>query len=324
MLSKKFTPLSLKNAAKCINNSLRSTYAITGVNLTRGLATNSKVDPKTYAPKPEFSSIAVREMLRKSCLHEFTDEEVATRIELAAAYRLFGLEHWNENILNHLTAKVEEPDGTASFLINPYGLRYGEITASSLIKVDEDGNIKHPGVTGDVFGINRAGYVIHSAIHRARPDVKSIMHNHYPYAAGVSCVKHGFLELAQTSHQSGPVTYHDYHGIVVDKGEQKSLAEDIANKDILILRNHGIITAAESVGAAYYLMYQFLAATEIQTHASANALGDMNNLFIPNNKFVEKTFDVTREKHFSGAKYGIKELSAYMRLLDDLDSSYRT
>lgn len=115
---------------------------------------------------------------------------------------------WNENIYNHLPAKVHKEDGTESFLINPFRLRYGEITASSLIRVGADGKIKHTGVTNDLFGINDAGFVIHCAIHRARPDLQSVMHCHHPSAAGVFSVRQGFLELAQTATRSArlPIT----------------------------------------------------------------------------------------------------------------------
>ncbi|KAI7973365.1 hypothetical protein EIK77_008274 [Talaromyces pinophilus] len=280
--------------------------------------------PQTYAPDTQYSSDHVSKLLKTSILSEFSEQEAKTRIELAACYRLFGLKGWNENIYGHLTAKVHENDGSESFLINPFGLLYSEITASSLIKVGADGSVKHPGVTDGLFGINDAGFVIHSAIHKARPDLQSVMHCHYPSAAGVSSLKQGFLELAQTSHQVGPIAYHDYQGVVVDRNERKSLAEDMGDKNIMFLRNHGVITAGSSVGAAWYLMYQLLAATDIQSHASACALGDAENLNIPSDRTVNKTYEVMHKKGFSGAAYGLKELSAYMRLLDKLDASYRT
>lgn len=287
----------------------------------RALAT--AFDPGTYTPSPKFSSSQVREMLQKSILEKLPEDEAKMRIELAAAYRLFELKGWNENIYNHLTAKIKEDDGSDSFLINPFGLRYGEITASSLVKVGADGKIKHHGVTGDTFGINDAGFVIHSAIHRARPDVASVMHCHYPPATGIACTKDGLLELAQTTHQAGPVSYHTYQGIVTDRGEQRSLAEDLGSNDIMILRNHGVITAAESVSAAWYLMYELLAASEIQSHASACALGDRKNLILPEDSTVERTWGITRNKGFSGSLFGVKEMSAYMRYLDQKDPSYR-
>ncbi|KAG9604368.1 hypothetical protein KCU77_g294, partial [Aureobasidium melanogenum] len=286
-------------------------------------SSTASFDPRSYAPDDRFNTDNVGALLRKSILKDVPVEEAKTRIELAACYRLFELAGWNENIYNHLTAKVTEPDGSESFLINPFGLKYSEITASSLVKVSIDGEILNPGTTENLFGINEAGFVIHSAIHRARPEVKSVMHCHEPAATGVACVKQGYLELAQTSHQIGPVAYHDYHGIVVDRNEQKSLIEDIGEKKVLFLRNHGVITAAESVGATWYLMYQLLKAAAIQSHASACALGNSDNLLLPPNQAVEKTFDVMQHKRFSGAPYGVKELSAYMRWLDSQDQSYR-
>jgi adducin len=120
------------------------------------------------------------------------------------------------------------------------------------------------------------------------------------------------------------IAYHDYQGVVVDRNERKSLAEDMGDKNIVFLRNHGVITAGSSIGAAWYLMYQLLAATDIQSHASACALGDAENLNMPSDSTVNKTYEVMHKKGFSGAAYGLKELSAYMRLLDKLDDSYRT
>ncbi|KAI1832608.1 hypothetical protein DTO006G1_1694 [Penicillium roqueforti] len=324
MASLATAPSVLRHAIRIPTGSLRARIPKIGtrtITLPRSYAT--AVDPATHVPSAKYSSPAVHKMLGQSILKWLPDEEVKSRIELAAAYRLFELKNWNENIYNHLTAKVKEEDGSDSFLINPFGLRYGEVTASSLIKVGADGKIKDHGVTGDTFGINDAGWVIHSAIHRARPDVASVMHCHYPPATGLACTKDGLLELAQTTHQAGPVSYHDYQGIVTNRGEQKSLAEDLGSTDTMILRNHGVITAAETISAAWYLMYELLAASEIQSHASACALGDKGNLIQPEEIKIERTWNATREKGFSGSKFGLKEMSAYMRLLDQKDPSYR-
>ncbi|KAI9667095.1 MAG: hypothetical protein M1831_001272 [Alyxoria varia] len=224
----------------------------------------------THMPNARYQTAKVQDMLSKSILHEFPPSEAATRIELAAAYRLFHAHGWNESIENHLTAKVVEPDGSESFLINAHGLHYSEMTASSLVKLGLDGTIKHPGVTGDTFGINESGSVIHSAIHRARGDISSVMHCHFPPAAGVSATNDGLLGLAQTMHACGPIAYHDYRGLVVDRDEQESLVRDLEDANVYFLRNHGVVTAAESVSAAWYFMYQLLAACEIQGWASGN------------------------------------------------------
>merc|ERR1711915_505878 len=290
---------SLAPTCNILDRPFRRNQILDFANTTKALsrqACTKSFDPRSYAPDDRFSSDNVGTLLRKSILNQIPVDEAKARIELAACYRLFELAGWNENIYNHLTAKVIEPNGSESFLINPFGLKYGEITASSLVKVSIDGEILNPGTTGDIFGINEAGFVFHSAIHRARPEVQSVMHCHEPAATGVASVKQGYLELAQTSHQIGPVAYHDYHGV---------------------------ITAAESIGAAWYLMYQLLKATSIQSHASACALGDTDNLLVPSQQTVKKTFDVMQHKQFSGAAYGVKELSAYMRMLDTRDRSYR-
>ena len=157
----------------------------------RGLPTKAAFDTGTWAPKAEYSHSTVSERLSQSCLHEFTDEEAQRRIELAAAYRLFGQKGWNDNIFNHLTAKIHLPSGKEAFLINAFGLHYNEVTASSLLTITGDGDVVHKGVVGDIFGVNKAGFVIHSALHRARPDAISVMHCHYAPAAGISCLQAG-------------------------------------------------------------------------------------------------------------------------------------
>ncbi|KAH0274611.1 hypothetical protein KCU91_g5140, partial [Aureobasidium melanogenum] len=281
-------------------------------------------DPKTYTPNNSFNTEVVSGLLKKSILKDIPEREAKTRIELAATYRLFELAGWNENITNHISAKIVEEDGSESFLLNAYGLKYGEITASSLVKVDYEGKIKNPGVTGDLFGINDAGFVIHSAIHKARPELASVMHCHYPPATGIACSREGYLPLAQTSHQVGPVAYHDYNGIVVDRKEQKSLVEDAGDRSIMLLRNHGVISVGKSISEAWYEMYQFLKAAEIQVAAMACAGGNTQRLIIPSSKLAEKTHHAFHEGGFSGSEYGTKELSAYMRWLDTVDDSYRT
>ncbi|KAG9676914.1 hypothetical protein KCU99_g2141, partial [Aureobasidium melanogenum] len=280
-------------------------------------------NPKTYTPNNAMNTEVVRNLLKKSIIQDVPVKEAKTRIELAATYRLFDLAGWNENITNHISAKIVEEDGSESFLLNAYGLKYGEITASSLVKVDYDGNIKDPGVTGDLFGINDAGFVIHSAIHKARPELVSVMHCHHPPATGIACAQEGYLALAQTSHQAGPVAYHDYNGIVIDRGEQKSLTEDAGDKSIMLLRNHGVIAMGRSISEAWYEMYQFLKAAEIQIAAMTCAGGNSKHLIIPSAELAEKTHHAVHEGGFSGSEYGTKELSAYMRWLDTIDDSYR-
>lgn len=273
-------------------------------------------------PDSRLRSANTRALLGKSLLESFSEDEAKTRIELAACYRLFELAGWNDSTHNHLSAKIVEPDGCEAFLLNPFGLRFDEITASSLIKVTLDGEIKHNGSTGNIFGINKAGFVIHGAIHRARPEVKSVMHSHYPFAAGVACNSKGLLELGMTSQKLGPIAYHDYHGISNDVSEQSMLAQSLGASRVMFLRNHGVLTASESISSTWYLMHQLLEATKIQTHAAASTMGNAENLCLPSTRAVEKTNEITKRRHASAA-FGVKELCAYMRFLDKSDPSYR-
>ena len=149
------------------------------------------------------------------------------------------------------------------FLINPFGLQYPEITASSLIKVDMQGNIVDPGSTN--FSINRAGFILHSAIHAARPDIKAIIHIHYPPCVAVSSVKHGLLCICQEAAIIGDVSYHDYKGLAVEPGQRNLIANDLGpvNK-VLILKNHGVITCGESLEEALYYLQNLVKACETQ------------------------------------------------------------
>ncbi|CAL5228000.1 g11054 [Coccomyxa viridis] len=229
------------------------------------------------------------------------------RIELAAAYRVFALKGWNDNVI------VSAP------MLAPVFLHYDEITASSLLTITEDGDVINPGVVGDIFGVNKAGFIIHSALHRARPDVRSVMHSHYAPAAGVSAQRDGLKELAQTIHLLGPIAYHDYEGIVVDPAEEERLVADVGESNTVFLRNHDVNTLGNSVGAALIQMDQLMLACELQTAAEA---AGTDNLLTPPIDTIEKTYEVTRT--FTGsAGFGIMEFCAMMRHLDKLDDSYR-
>jgi len=257
-------------AAKMLND---VPVAFTGTGVQQ-----KRFNRKTYFPDQRYSSAAIKERLAQSILHEFDDDEAAARIELAACYRLFGKFGWAEHIYNHLTAQVvDKATGKHAFLINAMGLRYDEVTASSLLKVDLDGKILHPGVVGDLLSINKAGFVIHSAIHGARHDVKAVMHSHFAPTAGISSTKEGFLELAQTSHICGPIASHPYRGLVVDMEERKEIVKNLGDKNVLFAENHGFMVCGGSIGEAMYRSYTLIKACEIQVaavllHARATAI----------------------------------------------------
>lgn len=269
------------------------------------------------------SSRNVADRLNRSCLSEFTNDEVKLRVELAAAYRLFAHLSWVEAIYNHLTVELRNEDGSKSYLINPMGLRFDEITASSLLKIDAEGNVLHPGVIGDILKVNRAGWIIHGGIHLARGNTAaSVMHCHHPAFTGIAATQQGLLsDISQTSETLGDVATHDFEGIVVDETERARMVEDLGACDTLLLRNHGVITMGNSIGAAWYRMYVAIRAAEIQVAAqSAAAAG--GGLLRPDAKTLGKTREAL--EYFQTADdYGTLEFAAYMRLMDSIDASYR-
>ncbi|KWU45618.1 hypothetical protein RHOSPDRAFT_32926 [Rhodotorula sp. JG-1b] len=256
-----------------------------------------------------------------SILGEFSIAEQKARIELAAAYRMFAHMNWNEGILNHITVAIKEPDGSQAFLINPYGLRYDEVTASSLLKINLEGEILHAGVIGDIFGVNRAGFVIHGAIHRARGEsATAIAHNHVPSITGLACTKTGFLStLSQTSELCGESGSNKFEGLVTEEAMQKQLVQDLGDKDILVFQNHGILTAGRSVAQAWLTLYNLIRAAEIQV--AAQSCGGVDGLILPSEETAHKT--VNRMRTMTGMPYGEMEFAAYMRLMDKIDPSYR-
>lgn len=179
-------------------------------------------------------------------------EEWQARVDLAAFYRLAALYGWDDLLATHISARVPGPDH--HFLINPYGLRFSEITASSLVKIDLDGNIVVPGD----YGINYAGFVIHSAIHAARDDALWIAHFHTDDGVAVSSQKEGLLPLNQRSLGVLPrLTYHDYEGVALRLDERERLVADLgAESSLMLLRNHGTLALGATVGAAWLGIYQ--------------------------------------------------------------------
>jgi ribulose-5-phosphate 4-epimerase/fuculose-1-phosphate aldolase len=179
------------------------------------------------------------------------DQTRQTRIDLAAAYRLIHRLGLDDSIYTHISARL--PDRHDRFLINPYGMRFEEVTASNLVSVDIDGNVVDDPLG---LGINPAGFTIHSAVHAARPDVTCVLHTHTVAGVAVSSQKQGLLPLNQWSAQfTDRLAYHDFEGIALDLDERARLVADLGDKSVLILRNHGMLTCGRSVGEAFKLMY---------------------------------------------------------------------
>ena len=180
-----------------------------------------------------------------------TETEYATRIDLAAAFRLVDLYGWSDMLATHLSARIPGPN--EHFLINPVGMMFEEMTASCLVKVDIDGNI----LSESEFGINPAGYTIHSAVHMGRKDAACVMHTHTAAGLGVATQKSGLLPLTQMAlaviAQTG---YHDYEGPAFDLGERDRLIKDLASNNVLILRNHGLLTVGKTVAEAFVWLFR--------------------------------------------------------------------
>lgn len=191
-------------------------------------------------------------------------EEWQVRVDLAAAYRLVALFGWDDLVFTHISARV--PGREHEFLINPYGLFFEEITASSLVKVDHRG---HP-VMPTQFDVNPAGFVIHSAVHDARPDVNCVLHTHTAYGVAVAAQQEGLLPLSQ---QAGFVltnlAYHDYEGVALRDAEKATLVADLGSANFMMLRNHGLLTCGRSVAEAFEAMYLFETSCRIQILAQA-------------------------------------------------------
>jgi len=191
-------------------------------------------------------------------------EEWEARVSLAAAYRLVALYGWDDLVFTHISMRLRGPEH--HFLINPYGLMFEEITASSLVKIDLSGNK----VMGSPYEINPAGFVIHSCIHDAREDAKCVLHVHSINGVAVSAQKQGLLPISQQStFVLSSLAYHDYEGLALREEEKPRLVRDLSDKNFLMLRNHGLLTIGATPADAFLFMYVFEAACMIQVRAQA-------------------------------------------------------
>lgn len=198
------------------------------------------------------------------------NEEWRVRVDLAALYRLVALHGWDDLIFTHISARL--PGESDQFLMNPMGFMFHEITAANLVKVDIDGNI----LDGNRYGINRAGYVIHSAIHAARQDARFVIHLHTLDGMAVSCQSEGLLPLAQTSLGVIPtLAYHDYEGIASDLAERDRLVADLGDKSLLMLRNHGTLSVGRTAGEAWVSIYALERACSLQIRALTAGRGNV-------------------------------------------------
>jgi ribulose-5-phosphate 4-epimerase/fuculose-1-phosphate aldolase len=208
--------------------------------------------------------MAALPMTRPEVKRNVSAEEWQLRVDLAACYRLVAEFGWDDLVFTHISAKLPGPQ--EHFLINPYGMLFGEITASSLVKVDLAGNV----LGESPWPVNPAGFTIHSAIHAARPDVKCVLHTHSLNGVAVSTQKTGVLPISQQSiFVLASLAYHDYEGVALRDDEKPRLVGDLGDRTFLMLRNHGLLTAADSIPDAFLAMYIFEATCAIQLRAQS-------------------------------------------------------
>jgi ribulose-5-phosphate 4-epimerase/fuculose-1-phosphate aldolase len=251
----------------------------------------------------------------KSIRGEVSPEEWQARVDLAACYRLIDKYGMADLIYNHITARI--PGSSDHLLINLYGMLYKEITASSLVKIDVEGDIIWKPDTD--YGINKSGYVIHGAIHKARPEVQCVLHTHTRAGMAVSAMQCGLLPLSQTSMRFvGHIGYHDYEGPAVNLEERERIVDDLGPHDALIMRNHGLLTCGATIQQAFNTMYQL----ELSCRSQVDAMAARTELTMPG----ENVLAHTAHMYQPGTRrpYGVLEWPAMLRFLEaeDRNSGY--
>ncbi len=239
--------------------------------------------------------------------------ERAVRVDLAACYRAIAMFGWDDLVFTHVSARVPGPD--EHFLINPYGFLFEEITATSLVKVDLDGGK----VDDSPHDVNPAGFVIHSAVHAARPDVVCVVHTHTKAGVAVSAQKDGLLPISQTAlFAFATLAYHDYEGVALNDDEKPRLVADLGKRNCLMLRNHGLLTTGPTVADAFLQMYVFETACQIQLLAQS-----AGQPLVPIPAPIVAGISMQAEKVTRGLG-GQLVWPALLRKLDRQDPSYRS
>lgn len=243
---------------------------------------------------------------------QVSPEEWQIRVDLAACYRLVAEFGWSDLVFTHISARLPQE---GQFLINPYGVMFDEITASSLVRIDTDGNK----LQDSPFPVNPAGFTIHSAVHGARHDAACVLHVHSLNGVAVSAQKEGVLPLSQQSiFILSSLGYHDYEGVALNDAEKPRLVADLGMNRFLMLRNHGLLTVARSIPDAFLQMYLFESACTIQIRAQSGG-GEL--VRIPDAIIAgarQQARDVTK------AQGGMLAWPALLRRLERKDTSYRS
>jgi ribulose-5-phosphate 4-epimerase/fuculose-1-phosphate aldolase len=259
-------------------------------------------------------AVAMESLRMKVAANGHDNVERNLRVELAALYRVIAHLGWDELIYTHSSHRIP---GTDTFLINPYGLRFDEITASNLVKVDVDGN-----AIGEVGGgANYAGFVIHSALHMSRDDAHCIIHTHTTAGMAVACQAEGLLPLSMYAHNFyQKIGYHDYEGPSMDTNERERIIKSAGNYRALIMKNHGLLTCGRTVSEAFVTMFRLQRACEVQLAAQSGGV----RLEIPSHDVCADAARLTDDfLMHGGAELGKKEFDAMVRLVDRADTTYR-
>jgi ribulose-5-phosphate 4-epimerase/fuculose-1-phosphate aldolase len=239
--------------------------------------------------------------------------EWAARTDLAAAYRAVAMFGWDDLVFTHISARVPGPEH--HFLINPYGMMFEEITASSLVKIDPEG----AKVMESPFDINPAGFTIHSAVHEAREDAQCVIHLHTIEGVAVSCQKEGLLPISQQSlYPMIGLAYHDYEGVALNPEEKSRLVRDLGDRNSMILRNHGLLTCGETTADAFLFMYILQKACEVQIRAQSGG-GELIRIAPPIVEGIRKA-----AKQILRGAGGMIAWPGILRKLDRADPSWRS
>ncbi len=259
------------------------------------------------------NATAVRDISGLSLRNRVSEEEWQTRVDLAAAYHLAHLYGWTTTLIyNHISARIPGPEH--HFLLNPFGLRWDEVTASNLVKIDLEGNI----LDDTPYKINNAGYTIHSAIHKAREDAMCVIHTHTEAGMAVSALEDGLMFTNQDSLMFyGNVAYHDFEGIALDLSERERLVDDLGDNKVMILRNHGLLTTGMSVSDAWVKMYFLEKVCSAQLSLMA-ATASGSRIRYPSREVCEHT-----ARQYDDGDCGQREWAPLLRQLDEAGIDYR-
>ena len=255
--------------------------------------------------------------LQLPCLKtEVTPQEWQARVDLAACYRLTAHYGMSDMMANHITLRV--PGQEHAFLTNPYGMMYEEMSASCLVKIDHDGEVLYKPDFGDLnYGLNKPGFILHSAVHKARPEVNCIIHTHTAAGLAVSSLACGMLPINQTAMRFLNVSYHDYMGVVLDMAEQEILVQDLGTTDAMVLRNHGLLTCGRSVGEAFNWIHRM----ELSCRAQLAAMACNTPLQPVSQQVLDETFMNYQPQ--TRRPFGVMEWPGLLRMLDRMDPSFR-